>query len=94
MKQIYRFDFYDPPVLNEAMLQAELARQKLRRQIILWVLLGSFHCLCLIAAAILIYPVSAAYSFVCVAYACIAICGGGAVAAVYSEKRKEILCMR
>jgi len=86
MKQIYNFDGYDPPALNEVMLQTGLEQRKMMRQIISWVLLGSFHCLCLIVTAIFIYPVSAVWSFACVAYVCIAVCGGGLIATVYSEK--------
>ena len=91
MKQIYRFDAAAPPPVNERSLRAELERRKLKRQTALFALAGMLIDWCLIAAAIALYPVNPTVSIACFAYAGFALCGGGAVAIVFTRKRRVLL---
>lgn len=92
MKQIYRFDDTAPPPLSEKSLRTEIERRKLRRQTVLLALAGNLSVLCMIAAAFLLLPVSIIVSVSCIAYACVAICGGTAIAIVFIDKRRNLEC--
>lgn len=86
MKQIYDFDRYPPPVLNENMLRGELEKRSKKRQIILL----AVGALLLQIAALLLgvltcnrYPI---LSFGCLAYQVVSMAGAGVIAVVYAQK--------
>ena len=85
MRQIYRFDGAEPPVLRESALRAELERRKLRRQTALLALGGLLSLLSLLLAAVLLYPVLPALSG---AYLCVAAAGAGVIAIVFVRNRR------
>ncbi len=91
MNQIYRFDHARPPFVSEKTLRAELERRRLRRQAVLLALAGVFVELCMLFAAALLRPVNAALTFAGVAYVCVAVSGGGAIAVIYSHIRRSSL---
>lgn len=86
MKQIYDFDRYPPPVLNENMLRGELEKRSKKRQIILL----AVGALLLQIAALLLgvltcdrYPI---LSLGCLAYQVVSMAGAGVIAVVYAQK--------
>lgn len=86
MKQIYNFERYNPPVLNENMLHAELERRRLRWQTALLALAGI---LLQIVVALLGYSAIDWYpwiSAICFGYVIISTTGWGVVAVTYSRK--------
>lgn len=90
MRQIYRFDGARPPMLRESDLRAELARRKLRRQTALLALGGLLSLLCLLLAAVLLYPAAPALSVACGAYLCAASAGTGVIAIVFASHRRRV----
>ena len=89
MGQLYNFNNYIPPVLNEAMLQIKAEQRKINRHIFLLALSGVIINWCFIISAVAVYPVNALFSIACIVYACIAICGGVVVSIVFTEKRRN-----
>lgn len=86
MKQIYNFEKLHPPVLNEAMLRAEMQRRKLHLQTALLVLAGF-----LLQGVIALLGYSAIdwypwLSALCFGYIMISTTGCGIIAVVYSRK--------
>ena len=86
MKQIYNFEQYKPPVLNENMLRAELERRALRWQTALIAVAGI---LLLITAAMLGFLVLEDYPWItvlCLAYVLFSATGGSVLAVVVTKK--------
>lgn len=85
MRQIYRFEQHDPPVLNENMLRAELEQRKRRRQTALLAVAGL-----LLQAAVILLGYSALdwypwLSALCFGQVIVSATGCGVVAVVYSR---------
>ena len=86
MKQIYNFEQYKQPVLNENMLRAELERRRLRWQTALIAVAGI---LLLISAAMLGFLVLEDYPWLtalCLAYVLLSATGGSVLAIVVTKK--------
>lgn len=86
MKQIYNFEKFDPPALNEKMLQAEIEKRKIRKQTALLAMASIlFQTIAFIIGmiSIYIYPLLAVICFV---YVVISATGGGVIAIVYTRK--------
>ena len=86
MKQIYNFEQYKPPVLNENMLRAALERRALRCQTALIAVAGI---LLLITAAMLGFLVLEDYPWItvlCLAYVLFSATGGSVLAVVVTKK--------
>ena len=86
MNQIYNFEQYKPPVLNENMLRAELERRRLRWQTALLALAGI-----LLQFVIVLFGYSAIdwypwISAICFGYVIISTTGCGVIAVTYSRK--------
>lgn len=91
MKQIYNFEQYTPPALNETVIRAELEKRQLRRQTILFVLAGV-----LLQFAILLFGISAAeiyplLSVSCFLYVLMTMACSIMIAIVYAQKGDETL---
>lgn len=86
MKQIYDFERYAPPVLNENVLRREMERRKLKWQTTLFALAGI---LVQIVAVLFGYAAVDWYpwlSGICFGYVIVSMTGGAVVAVVYSRK--------
>ena len=86
MKQIYNFEQYKPPVLNENMLRVELERRRLRWQTALIAVAGI---LLLISASMLGFLVLEDYPWItalCLAYVLFSATGGSVLAIVVTKK--------
>lgn len=86
MKQIYDFDRYPPPVLNENMLRDKLEKRSKKRQIIL---LAAGGVLLQITALLLGVLTSSLYpmlSVCCLVYQLVSMSGGGVIAVIYAQK--------
>lgn len=86
MKQIYNFEQYKPPVLNENMLRVELERRRLRWQT---ALIAAAGILLLISAAMLGFLVLEDYPWItalCMAYVLLSATGGSVLAIVVTKK--------
>ena len=86
MNQIYNFEQYKPPVLNENMLRAELERRRLRWQTALIAVAGILFQVLLILVGFVTkneYPI---ITVVCLIYVVISITGSSVLAIVYTRK--------
>ncbi len=86
MKQIYHFEQYTPPALNENLLLAEMERRKLRLQTALFAFAGILFQIVVVLlgySAIGWYPWLAS---ACVGYVIVSTTGGGVIAITYSRK--------
>ena len=86
MNQIYNFEQYKPPVLNENMLRAELERRRLRWQTALIAVAGILIQVLLILVGFVTkneYPI---ITVVCLLYVVISITGSSVLAIVYTRK--------
>lgn len=86
MNQIYNFEQYKPPVLNENMLRAELERRRLRWQTALIAVAGILIQVLLILVGFVTkneYPI---ITVVCLIYVVISITGSSVLAIVYTRK--------
>ena len=86
MNQIYNFEQYKPPVLNENMLRAELERRRFRWQTALFALAGI-----LLQAVFVLFGYSAIdwypwISAICFGYVIVSTTGCGIIAVTYSRK--------
>ncbi|MCL2140538.1 MAG: hypothetical protein FWH42_02505 [Dehalococcoidia bacterium] len=86
MKQIYSFEIYSPPLLNESKIREELTRRQTHRQIITWLIVGALHCFYLLIAAAFIYPLNGAHALAIIAYVCVAVCGGSVFMIIFTNK--------
>ena len=93
MKQIYTFDSFQPPDLNEKKLRAEIQRRMTVRQTALLALAGILVELCLIVTALLIKPVNEVLAFAMIAYVCVSISGCAVIAIVYDLRRRNFICL-
>lgn len=88
MRQIYDFEQYVPPVLNEAMLQHELERRQLRKQIILLALAVVLSQTATVLSGVLVRELLPVVSTVCFGYTAISAAGSVVIAVVYSYRKK------
>lgn len=91
MKQIYNFEQYTPPVLNENMLREELEQRRLRWQTALLALAGI---LLQIVVALFGYSAMDWYpwlSAICFGYIIISTTGCGVIAIAYSRNGGVII---
>ena len=86
MKQIYDFEQYQPPVLNENMLRAEMERRRLRWQTALIAVAGILMQVVLVALGLFVqfdYPV---ITVICFGYVVMSTTGGSVLAVVCTRK--------
>lgn len=88
MRQIYDFEQYVPPELNEAMLQHELERRQLRKQIILLALAVVLSQTATVLSGVLVWELLPVVSTVCFGYTAISAAGSVVIAVVYSYRKK------
>lgn len=86
MKQIYDFDRYPPPVLNENMLRAKLETRRKNRQIILLAAGGVLLQVAALLTGILTFETYPLLSVSCLIYQLVSMAGGGVIAVVYAQK--------
>lgn len=91
MKQIYDFTRVCPPILTEKSLRAETERRIVRRQAALLSLSALLIELCLLLSALVLFLNSPALAILCGIYFVISLTGGGVLAIVFIQKRRELI---
>ena len=86
MNQIYYFDSYSPPLLNEAMLRRE------QRAIAAAATGGALILLCLLTLAFFLFPVAPKAAIVLSVYLTLSVMGAGVVALVFVTQRRSLSC--
>lgn len=92
MKQIYHFNSYSPPVLNEAMLRRERERRRQQRAVAAAAIGGVLTLLCLMALALLLFPLAPQVSLVLSIYLTLSVMGAGVVTLVFLKQRRSLSC--
>lgn len=90
MNQIYHFDSYSPPVLNEAMLRRERERRRQQRSVAAAAVGGTLILLCLLTLALLLFPIAPQVSIILSLYLTLSVMGAGAVALVFLKQSLQI----
>lgn len=91
MKQIYRFEQAQPPVLNERMIQLEIDRRRLRLQT---ALLAFSAALLPVVMILLGFVAFGAYPWIalfCFLHALVSATGGGVLAVVFTCKGGRLI---
>lgn len=88
MRQIYDFEQYVPPVLNEAMLQHELERRQLKRQIILLALAVILSQTATVLVGVMLREFQPILSTFCFGYTAVSAAGSVVIAVVYSYRKR------
>ena len=86
MKQIYNFEQYNPPALNERIIREKIERRKLRWQTALIALAGILMQIIIAAlglGAVEEYPIITIF---CCMYVLLSTTGGSILAVVYTQK--------
>ncbi len=86
MKQIYNFEAKQPPVVNESMLKAELAKRQLRRQTTMAAIAGILTQIVFLLFAFLLAETSPLLAVCCVIYVILS-ATGGTVVAIFMNSR-------
>ncbi len=92
MNQIYYFDSYSPPLLNEAMLRRERERRREQRAIAAAATGGALILLCLLTLAFFLFPVAPKAAIVLFVYLTLSVMGAGVVALVFVTQRRSLSC--
>ena len=88
MRQNYDFEQYVPPVLNEAMLQHELERRQLKRQIILLALAVVLSQTATVLVGVMLREFQPILSTFCFGYTAVSAAGSVVIAVVYSYRKR------
>lgn len=91
MKQIYNFEQYDPPALNENMLRNEIEKRKVQKQTLLLGIAGI-----LVQIVVLMFgwwnvETHPAITIMCWGYVLSSAVGGSLIAVVYTKKGGLVL---
>lgn len=86
MKQIYNFEQYTPPVLNENLLLAEKERRKLRWQTALIALAGILMQVAVLMFGFSVIHIYPALTLLSIVYAAVSSTGAGVLTVVYTRK--------
>lgn len=92
MNQIYHFDSFYPPVLNEAMLRRERERRRQQRSVAAAAVGGTLILLCLLTLALLLFPIAPQVSIILSLYLTLSVMGASAVALVFLKQRRTLSC--
>lgn len=92
MKQIYDFEQFKPPILNESMLLKEIEKRKTQQQTLALTLAAILVQVAVIVLGIIAYEIYPLVTLGCALYVGIATISGGAVAIVFTKKRRSLVC--
>lgn len=86
MKQIYDFERYAPPALNENMLREEQQRRNVRRQTILLALAAVLSQAVMVLIGIGMLAASPVLGAACFCYVAVSVAGSGVIAIIYAQE--------
>lgn len=86
MNQIYNFEQYEPPIVNENMLKARLEKKKVIRNATIVATAGVLLQMMTLVIGILVYSQYPIITFLCVSYVVVATVGASVISIVYSKK--------
>lgn len=86
MKQIYNFEQYEPPILNESILKERIQEKKATKAAILAGIAGFMMQVLMLLAGFIIYTKYPVITMICIAYVIFSVIGGSVISIIYSKK--------
>ena len=86
MNQIYNFEQYEPPIINENMIKARLEKKRVIRNAAIVAVAGVLLQMITLVLGILAYSQYPIITFLCVTYVVVSMVGGSVISIVYSKK--------
>ena len=86
MKQIYDFEQYNPPIINENILNARLEQKRTARNAILTGIAVLVMQLLVLTMGYLLYEKYPLLTLLCVAYVIFSVISGSVISIIYSKK--------
>ncbi len=86
MKQVFDFEQFTPPVLNERLLRRELEKRAERRRTVLLAAAGALFQVLFILLGLLCWNTFPALTLACIGFAVASAAGSGVIAIVYVQK--------
>lgn len=86
MKQIYNFEQYEPPILNESILKERIQEKKATKAAILAGIAGFMMQILILLAGFIIYTKYPVITMICIAYVIFSVIGGSVISIIYSKK--------
>lgn len=86
MNQIYNFEQYEPPIINENMIKARLERKRVVRNAAIVAAAGVLLQMMTLVLGVLAYSQYPVITFLCVTYVVVSIVSASVISIVYSKK--------
>ena len=86
MNQIYNFEQYEPPIINENMIKARLEKKRVIRNAAIVAAAGVLLQMMTLVLGVLAYSQYPIITFLCVTYVVVSMVGGSVISIVYSKK--------
>lgn len=86
MKQTFDFERFDPPVLNENILQRELERRAERRRTVLLAVAGALFEAVFVLLGVLCWYAAPALALASISFAVVSAVGSGVITIIYAQK--------
>lgn len=86
MNQIYNFEQYEPPIVNENMLRARLEKKKAVRNAAIVAVASVMLQMMTLLLGILMYSQYPIITFLCVTYVVVSMVSASVISIVYSKK--------
>ncbi len=86
MRQIYDFERYMPPALNENMLREEQRRRNVRGEMIMLALAAVLSQVVMALIGIGLFAVSPIFGAACFGYVAVSIAGSGVITIIYAQE--------
>lgn len=86
MKQVFDFEQFTPPVLNERLLRRELEKRAERWRIVLLAVTGALFQAVFILLGLLCWNTIPALALACIGLAIVSMVGSGVITIIYAQK--------
>ena len=86
MKQVFNFEQFTPPILNERILRRELEKRAEQRRTVLLAVAGALFQAVFILLGLLFWNPIPTLTLVCISFAIISMMGSGVITIIYAQK--------
>lgn len=86
MNQIYNFEQYEPPIINENMIKARLEKKRVVRNAAIVAAAGVLLQMMTLVLGVLAYSQYPVITFLCVTYVVVSMVSASVISIVYSKK--------
>ena len=86
MKQIFDFEQFDPPILNENILRRKLEKRAERRRTVLLTVAGALFQAVFVLLGLLCWSTAPALALACIGFAIVSMVGSGVITIIYAQR--------